>query len=252
MNFAPINHAIVTFLLATSLLAACGGDSSTATPAGAAQDNAGAAVTTMTSVPPTVQPAQASAPGAAVALPGDPKAAILQALRSQLTAGPYRTTTTINGDGFTQTATARIIPPDRMHIVMELNGMTTEMIYIDDSVWSKQGDGDWQVADRMGGLGGALLDESMIADTERTITEAAFVGPEMIDGVNGLRYTFTTDLSRSEITPMESVLHTQLWIDAATGRVIHQIIEDATAGVPTTTEQVVEYDPTITIDAPVK
>lgn len=251
MNFTPISKPVVTLLLATSLLAACGGDRSTPAPASAAQDSAaGAAVTTMTSVPPTVQPAQAS--GAAVQLPTDPKAAILQALRGQLTAGPYRTTTTITGEGLAQTATASIIPPDRMHIVMDLDGMTTEMIYIGDNVWSKQGDGDWQVSDRMGGLGEALLDESMIADTERTITEAAFVGPEVINGVNALLYTFTTHLSKSEIMPMEGVQHTKLWLDSATGRVIHQTVEDATAGAPSTTEQVIEYDPTITIDAPVK
>lgn len=251
MNFTTISKLVVMLLLAMALLAACGGNDPTPAPAGAAQDSAaGAAVTSAPDNPPAAQPAQAS--GAAAQLPGDPKAAILQALRGQLTAGPYRTTTTITGDGFTQTATARIVPPDRMHITMELGGTTTEMIYIGDSVWSKQGDGAWAVSDRMGGLGEPLVDESMIADTERTMTEAAFVGPEVIDGVNALLYTFTTDLSKSEIMPMESTLHTKLWIDAASGRIIHQTIEDAIAGAPTVTEQTIEYDPTITIDAPVK
>ena len=228
---------IAALLLSLFLLAACGGETATpaATPATAQADAATAA--------------PAAAPAAA--LPDDPKAAILQALRGQLTAGPYRTTTVITGEDFEQAATAEIAPPDRMHIRMDMGGMQMEMIYIGDQVWSKQGDGAWEVAERMGAPGAALLDEAMIADTERTITEAALVGPQVLDGVATLLYTFTTDLNLSEIMPMPSVQQTRLWVDAATGLIVRQEMQDATADMPTTTVQTVEYDPTITIEAPV-
>jgi len=229
---------IAALLLSLFLLAACGGESATpAASAAAAQADAPAA-------------AAAAATPAAV-LPDDPKAAILQALRSQLAAGPYRTTTVITGEDFEQAATAEIAPPDRMHIRTDMGGMQMEMIYIGDQVWSKQGDGAWEVAERMGAPGAALLDEAMIADTERTITEAALVGPEVLDGVATLLYTFTTDLNLSEIMPMPSVQQTRLWVDAATGLIVRQEMQDATAEMPTTTVQTVEYDPTITIEAPV-
>ncbi len=224
-------HAcMIALLLSLFLLAACGSES--ATPAAAQVD-----------APPTTAPA--------AALPDDPKAAILQALRSQLTAGPYRTTTVITGEDFEQSGTAEIAPPDRMRLTMDMGGMQMEMIYIGDQVWSKQGDGAWEVAERMGAPGAALLDEAMIADTERTITEAALIGPEVLNGVNTLLYTFTTDLTRSEIMPMPSVQQTRLWVDAATGLIVRQEMEDATADMPTTTVQTVEYDPSITIEAPV-
>lgn len=226
---------MIALLLSLFLLAACGGESATPAAPAAAQADA---------------PAAASAASAA-ALPDDPKAAILQALRSQLTAGPYRTTTVITGEDFEQSATAEIAPPDRMHLTMDMGGMQMEMIYIGDQVWSKQGDGAWEVADRMSAPDAALLDETMIADTERTITEAALIGPEVLDGVNTLLYTFTTDLNRSEIMPMPGVQQTRLWVDAATGLIVRQEMQDATADMPTTTVQTVEYDPAITIEAPV-
>jgi outer membrane lipoprotein-sorting protein len=92
----------------------------------------------------------------------------------------------------------------------------------------------------------------MIADTEKTVTEATLVGPEQVDGVSALVYTYTTDLSKSELTPMASIIRSRVWIDTATGLVIRQEIEDTTADTPSITVQVVEYDPSITIEPPVK
>lgn len=233
---------IATLLLALLLLAACGGDEPASDAASAPENSAPAQ-------PATVQPATAL-PAAAVALPGDPKAAILQAMRGQLSAGPYRTTTTITMEDGAQTIVGTVIPPDRMQVAMDLGGVKTEMIYIGDKVWSRQGDGEWQVADRMGTPGAGLLDESMIADSEATITAAALVGPEVVEGVAALLYTFTTDLNKSTVMPMDSIMQTKVWIDAATGLVIRQETTDTTAETPSTTVQVVEYDPSITIEAP--
>ena len=233
----PISF-VVTLLLAIYLLAACGGD-----------DPAPGATSAPENIPPTAQPATAAP---AAQLPSDPNAAILQALRAQLNAGPYRTTTTIDMEGGAQTTVGTVIPPDRLHIVLDLGGMKTEMIYIGDKVWSRQGEKEWQVADRLGTPGAGLLDESMIADTEKTITAVALVGPEVIDGVDTLVYTFTSDLSKSEVMPMESIMQSKIWVNTATGLIIRQEIEDTTTGTPAKTVQVIEYDPTITIEAPVQ
>jgi len=234
-------------LAALLLLAACGGE---ATPESA---NAPAPAATSAPAASAAQPAApAAAAPASAALPDDPKAAILQALRRQLTAGPYRSTTTITVGGAPQTVTGEVIPPDRMQVSMDLGSMKMEMIYIGDKVWSRQGDGAWQSSDQMGAAAGGLVDESMIADTEQTITEAALVGPEQVDGVDTLVYAFTTDLSKSTLTPMESIVHSKVWIATATGLVVRQEIEDTSAESPSKTVQVVEYDPSITIEPPVK
>ena len=118
---------VATLLLALLLLAACGGDEPAPDAASAPESSAPA------------QPATAL-PAAAVELPGDPKAAILQAMRAQMSSGPYRTTTTITLDDGVQTITGAVILPDRMQVAMDLGGMKTEMIYISDKVWSRQGD----------------------------------------------------------------------------------------------------------------
>lgn len=241
MRTARYSRLIGALVLALLLLAACGGDDPAPTAA-----NPPAPTPAVT--PATV--AEATALPAAADLPAEPKAAILQALRGQLTAGPHRITTTITGDELTQTATARVVPPDRLHILMELGGMAMEMIYIGDQVWTKQGEAAWEVSDRLGAPGSGLLDEAMIADTEQTITAAALVGTERVDGVDALLYTFTTDLSKSTVMPMESIMESKLWVDAATGLVIRQETTDATAGTPTRTVQVIEYDPTVTVEAP--
>lgn len=236
MKKPQASQLIAMFVLATLLLAACGGDASTPSSTGATDAN-----------PPAAQP---TPPQPAVTLPDDPKAAILQALRGQLTAGPYRSTTTISADGSAQSVTGLVIPPDRMHVMMDIDGMKTEMIYIGDKVWSRQGDAAWVATERMGAAGAGLLDESMIADTEATITEAALVGPAEVEGVAALLYTFTTDLSKSTVMPMEGAVNAKVWIDTATGLPIRQETEDTTTGTPSTMVQIIEYDPTITIEAP--
>ena len=241
-------YIATALLVALWLLTACGGEATpeaTSAPVSAAT----AAQSAATAQPAAPTAAEAAAPASA-SLPGDPKAAILQALRNQLSAGPYRSTTTITVDGAPQTIVGAVIPPDRMQVAMDLGSIKTEMIYIGDKVWSKQGDEAWVESDRMGMPGVALLDESMIADTEKTVTEATLVGPEQVDGVDALVYTYTTDLSKSEMTPMESIMHSKVWIATATGLVIRQETTDSTAETPSTTVQVVEYDPSITIEAP--
>jgi outer membrane lipoprotein-sorting protein len=235
--------------MALWLLAACGGGEATPEATGAPVSAATAAQAGAAAQPTAPPAADATAPASAN-LPGDPKAAILQALRNQLSAGPYRTTTTITMEDGAQTVVGTVIPPDRMQVAMDLGGMKTEMIYIGDKVWSRQGDGEWQVSDRMGTPGAGLLDESMIADSEATITAAALVGPEVVEGVATLLYSFTTDLNKSTVMPMASVMQTKVWIDAATGLIVRQEITDTTAETPSTTVQVVEYDPSITIEAP--
>ena len=249
------NHLflIVPLMLAILLLVACGGDEAE-TGASSAPDSSPPTVQPATAAPtvaPTA-PQEATALPAAAALPDDAKAAVLQAMRAQLTAGAYRTQTTITGEDFAQEATGEIIPPDRMHIVMQVGEIATEMIYIGDKVWSRQGDAAWQVADRLGMPGSGLLDESMIADSEKTITEATFVGKETVEGVDALVYSFTSDLNKSEIMPMDSVSQSKVWIDAATGLIVRLEVEDDTMGMKSKTVQVIEYDPSITIEPPVQ
>jgi hypothetical protein len=70
--------------------------------------------------------------------------------------------------------------------------------------------------------------------------------------VEALRYTYTNDLNQSGLMAMDSVQQVTLWLNAASGLIIRQEIEDTTAGMPSKTVQVIEYDATITIAPPVK
>ena len=92
----------------------------------------------------------------------------------------------------------------------------------------------------------------MIADGEKTITAAALVGLEGVDGVDALRYTYTNDLNQSGLMAMDSVQQVTLWVNTANGLIIRQEIADATSETPSKTVQVIEYDATITIEPPVK
>ena len=241
MNLSRITYLYLTFLLATLLLVACGREKSM--PAATEAPLANIA---------TANRAEALQAAPPVTLPSDPKAAILQAMRAQLTAGPQRTSTTISLEGSEQTSVGLVIPPDRLHVTMNLGEITTEMIYIGDKVWSKQGDEAWEVSDRLGTAGAGLVGEEMIADGEKTITAAALVGREGVDGVDALRYTYTNDLNQSGLMAMDSVQQVTLWGNTANGLIIRQEIADATSETPSKTVQVIEYDATITIEPPVK
>jgi hypothetical protein len=239
----------VILALMVWLLAACNG-SEPAAPAATAESSASNAVQTAPQASEAGEAAAEQPPAAP--LNSDPKTAILQAMRAQLQAGPYRNKTTITSADSVQEMTGEIIPPDRMHVAMKMGDIATEMIYIGDKVWSKQGDEGWQESQRMGAASGGLVDESMIADSEKTITEAAYVGPETVDGVAALLYTYTSDQNKSAIMPIDSVIQIKMWINAATGLIIRLEMEDETMGMKSKTVQVVEYDPAITIEPPVK
>ena len=253
---------VLPLLLLTSLLlAACGSGSTaapTSTPDRAAPTSAPevkpttAAATdapppTATSVPaPTAVPPTA-APAAPVLPVGDPKAAVIKAMKAQFTAGPSRSVTHIeSSDGIT-TLTAEMVPPDRLHIMMDSGDKRlSETIIISDTMYSRSANGAWNT-----NSGGAallsMMTEKEIDATANSITDVKLVGPDLLNGTPTWVYTFTSDRADLGVTS-----RVKLWIGALNGLALQQEVEGEAGGVKSKTTQTVTYDPTIKIEPPAK
>jgi len=135
---------VLPLLLLTSLLlAACGGGSTAAPtsapnqtaptsapevkPTTAAATDAPAAATATTAPAATATTAPVATQPAAPVLPvGDPKAVVIKAIKAQLTAGPSRTLTLVETSDSKTQLTAEMVPPDRLHIVMDSDGKSRQ------------------------------------------------------------------------------------------------------------------------------
>jgi len=245
MNKPSIARAFTTFLVASALLAGCGGnDEATAT------EPAVAPAATIAAVQATVAATATPAP-AAVELPTDPQAALIAAMRAQVNSGPYRNQTTIISDDSTVELNAEIIPPDRMHMTNNFGGQSQEQILIGDKGWMKQGD-TWVESPMSGTNLVAQASGEMVEEMIKTISDVTLIGPETVDGVDALVYSYTSDMNKSDTMKMDSISTVKVWIATASGLVIKQEIDSAAMGIKSKTVQIITYDPNITIEPPVQ
>lgn len=253
---------ILPLLLLTSLLlAACGGSSTaapTSTPEQTAPTSApevkpttaaatAAPAPTATSAPAATAAPVATQPAAPVLPVGDPKTVVIKAIKSQLTAGPSRTLTLVETSDSKMQLTSEMVPPDRLHIVMDSDGKrASETIIISDTMWTRTSDGAWN-----SGPGGAallsMMSEKEIDATTNSITDVKLVGPELLNGTPTWVYTFTSDRADLGVTSQ-----VKIWIGALTGLVLQQQAEGEVGGAKSKTTQTVTYDPSIKIEAPTK
>ncbi len=245
MNKPSIARAFTTFLVAAALLTGCGGSDEPA-----ATEPTVAPAATAADVQATVAATATPAP-AAVELPTDPQAALIAAMRAQVNSGPYRNQTTIISDDSTVELNAEIIPPDRMHMTNNFGGQSQEQILIGNKGWMKQGD-TWVESPMSGTNLVAQASGEMVDEMIKTISDVTLIGPETVDGVDALVYSYTSDMNKSDTMKMDSISTVKVWIATANGLIIKQEIDSAAMGVKSKTVQVITYDPNITIEPPVQ
>ena len=261
-----MKRLLVSLFLLTLLLAACGGSPAaptapvavpTVAPA-ATTAPAAPAVTTVpaatkapavaTSIPATAVPAATSVPAAAPASSGSAKDAIIAAIQATLKAGPYRTKSTIVSDNGTINMTGELIPPDKLHMTMKATDFENENIIIGDKGWIKQG-GKWAVSPMSGK---AALQAAFLALTAEqlgiTISDAKALGTEAVNGEQARVYTYTSTTDLGESGQVISAV--KLWVSAKRGLPVQQEIVGEAGGVKSTTVQMIEYDPAISIVPP--
>lgn len=245
MNRPSIASALATLLVAAALLTGCGGGDEPA-----ATEPAIAPAATPAPVQATDAATATPAP-VAVELPTDPQAALFAAMRAQVNAGPYRNQTTIIADDSTVELSAEIIPPDRMHMTNNFGGQSQEQILIGDKGWMKQGDA-WVESPMTGTNIVAQASGEMVEEMIKTISDVTLIGPETVDGVDALVYSYTSDMNKSDTMKMDSISTVKVWIATASGLMIKQEIDGEAMGIKSKTVQVITYDPNITIEPPVQ
>lgn len=182
--------------------------------------------------------------------PGDSAAQqmILNAMRKQFTGGPFRSETSIESNGQAYTVQGEFIPPSRMRATSAMGGVSTDMIIIEDKMWTKTGDQWTEVPG--GGMNISQMMGDMLMDPEANglqIINARSAGTEDVNGVNAAVYTYDSVYTLEN----QSISSTgKIWIDASSGLPIKSESEGAANGITTKTTQTITYDSRITIEPP--
>jgi hypothetical protein len=172
------------------------------------------------------------------------KQAVLEALSAEESAGPRRLHIDLQSNGRTLQQTLEIVPPDRAHVVIRLNGQTEETFYVGDTVYA-QVDGMWHAIGKpeapFDGLAytseffrAALVAVRSPTATTRSGRAIAIYGAEMRWTLHGKAASGTGDVA----------------IDRDTGRPVSITFEGTCAGAACKFEETFEYDPSITVQAP--
>jgi len=237
--------ALLLFVIVLFGLAGCSSDSPSDAPVDLppAPVAGQPAAATSTPVPaPAAAPVQAAAP----ALASDPKQAILDAMR-QMVGRPFRSHSTITGEGIQMEITGEFSPPDGMRILTQMKDMPErEMIVIGAQGWQRMGAEGWTA---MEGAVVAMVNEQgglapNLAMLEESITAAAQIGPEAVDGVPAMLYTMSSRFDAGK--PTEIASEAKLWIAIETGLPIQQEV----TGNGTLTVQHIEYEGINPVTAP--
>ena len=183
-------------------------------------------------------------------LPSDPAEAIKQAVKNQNAAGAYRVKTVLESAQGKMEMTSEVIPPDQMRVVMDMGEQTQEMVFIGEKGWMKMG-GDWTESSIQGSaimsqIG--TLNEKML----EAMSDFAEAGSETVDGVESRVFTYKVELSGEGDAAMAVKSSVKLYVDVARGLPIKQEVEGEAMGVKSTSVQMIEYDSSIQIEAPVK
>ena len=106
--------------------------------------------------------------------------------------------------------------------------------------------GKWALNPAMSALVRPLLDEFRNIPTD--VTDVHLVGPDDVNGVTTvvIGYTVTTTVAG---TVAKST--TEAWLRVSDGLPVKQEIDSDVAGVKSHTSQTIDYDSSLTIDAPI-
>jgi hypothetical protein len=178
----------------------------------------------------------------------DARQVILDAMRKQLTGGPFRSETTIESNGQTYTIQSAIVPPNRMQATSSFGGTVTDVIIVEDKMWTKVED-QWVESPGGGGPVTQMMNE-MVTNPDANglqINNAQTAGTEDVNGTRAAVYTYDSAYTTEGQTITSSG---KMWIDTATDRSIKLEGTGEFAGVQSKTTQVITYDNSITIEPP--
>lgn len=175
------------------------------------------------------------------ASPNDAQQAILQAAQ-KLQQVSFKATTTITSGDQTQTSTLEFVPPDRYHLVSS----AIEAIIIGNDSYIKLGD-QWSVSpiDISSIMQGIM---TLPTDLVSQISNWTYLGQENLDGTPAQVYSYDM---QSSIGGIQANSSNKIWINAADGLPLKLESQADVNGVTTTTTNVYEYDPNLTIEAPI-
>lgn len=249
MKFSRLIRWQLLSLLAAGamVMAACdqgGSQSSAATPTSASQTIATQPVAT---IPPTSPPATPAALPTATAAPilpaGDPNEALVQAFQRLDTAYPYRLTENTSGGGLTFERVLEMAAADRYHTTWttEPSGGPGEVIQLGDTIyWNING--QWTELTEAPSEAESQVD--MDALLEQGLKNVQLVGPEAVNGVDALAYTFEFEFDIFDGAGT-------VWIGTADG-LPHQVdLQGTMSGFPIQTKLVYEYGIEVTIEPPI-
>ena len=182
---------------------------------------------------------------------------IVNALLALYTQSNRMEVTTVPRNGQAQTNMIEFVPPDRKHIVSVAEDV--EYIVVENRVYAKTG-GKW--AETQIPAASFFEEEQATALTiEATISEVQYVREDTLEGKAVVVYSYTSTTKANDI---ELHSQTELWVGAKDGLPYKMVIDgeilslstDPNTGenkfqtVQALTTSLVEFDPTIKIEAP--
>lgn len=163
-------------------------------------------------------------PGAPLTASADPRADVVKAMRASLEAKSYRSQiATTSSNGHNRNMTAEVVPPDRMHMTMEMDmpGRGTvkrEIIYIGKESYVRVGDAPWQKDPfGMGDMLAQLHDPKLI-DAIQQKAEVKYLGTDTLNGAPMLTYEYKI---KDLLGPGKDGI-SKIWI-GATDELQHQV-----------------------------
>lgn len=240
------NFKKLAFLSLLSIgLAACGQTGSpTAASDKTAASNSKAGATSTTAQP--VLPAS-----------GDPQAVIANAGQSLINQKAYRvrsTSVVSTGGGQTRTSVREFVAPDRTHNIED----GREVIIIGKIMYVKK-DGAWQnmgtqMSDMQEKMKEQVQQMSAAEKAEATkglTADYKSLGDEMLDGIPTAVYEMHSqfDTKVAGVGPIVTI--TKFWIGKSDGLFHKEESNGEEAGMKVKTTMIYEYDPNITIEAPI-
>ncbi len=240
------NFKKLAFLsLLTIGLAACG---QTGSPT-AAGNKTGASNSKAGDTATTAQPALPAS--------GDPQAVVTNARQSLTSQQAYRvrsTSVVSIGGGQTRTSVREFVAPDRMHNIED----GQEIIVIGKTMYVKK-DGEWQnlgtqmsdMAEKMKQRVQQLSPAEKAEATNGLTADYKSLGDEMLDGIPTAVYEMHGGFDTKVQGVGSIVTITKFWIGKSDGLFHKEESNGEEAGMKVKTTRTYEYDPGITIEAPI-
>jgi hypothetical protein len=190
-------------------------------------------------------PAGTPTPGPTPSPSVDARAAVLRAIQAHLTAGPYRVVASTTADENTVAMHGDVILPDKFHLFSSVSGGTEREYIIIGSATYAHVNGAWTPLQLdLSGLLANFIDRL----DPTAISGVVLAGPDAVNGtpVLAYTYTYTNTVEGALITN-----HAKIWVGTASGLPLKQAVDGEVSGTAYHSEQVIEYDSSITIEAPV-